>query len=146
MFGFGLKAKAKEAVNQFSGNRDFLEGMCSICALTAASEGGIDDAEFDKTIAVIKSNSAISAGFNVTEIETTFGRLAPKTATRSGRSELKAEIQQCLDRDKTGKMGQALIIAALDVADEGGISEKETATLRDLAALCGQNLDKLMQG
>lgn len=145
MFGIGLKSKARDAVAQFSGSKDFLEGMCAICALTAASEGGIDDAEFDKTTTVLKSNTVISASFNAGEIETTFGRMAPKTATRSGRAELKAEIQQVLERDRSGKMGHALLIAALDVADEGGISDKEMATLRDLAALCGQNLDKLLQ-
>lgn len=145
LFGFG-KSKAKDAINEFSGNKDFLEGMCSICALTAAAEGGIDDKEFDKTLTVIRSNTAISAGFGSDEIEKVFGRMSPKTNTRSGRSELKEEIRQVLARDKSGKLGNAMMLAALDVADEGGISEPEMAVLRDLANICGVNLDKMLAG
>ena len=48
MFGKLLGGKAKDAMNQFSGNKDFLEGLCAACAWTAAAEGGIDDEEFDK--------------------------------------------------------------------------------------------------
>lgn len=143
MFGNLFKGKAKEAINQFSGNKDFLEGMCSGCALTAAAEGGISDAEYDKTLTVIKSNTAIAAGFGISEIESVFGRLAPKTATRSGKAELKEEIRQVIERDKTGKMGQAIVLACLDVADEGGISDPEIAVMREIAGICNVNYDKL---
>lgn len=139
-----FKGKTKDAVNQFSGNKDFLEGLCAICALTAAAEGGIDDAEYDKTMVVIRANSAISAAFSSTEIESVFGKMAPKTNTRSGKSELKNEIREVLARDKTGAMGQAMMLAALDVADEGGISDAETSVLKDLANLCGVNYDKML--
>lgn len=141
-----LKGKAKEAGNQFSGNKDYLEGLVSACVLTAGADGKIDDSEYDKSLSVIKSNSAIAAGFSGGEIETVFGRLAPKVTTRLGRSELKTEIQQVVERDKTGKMGHAIVLTAIDVADEGGIDEKEMNALREIAALCGQNLDKLLQG
>lgn len=143
MLGNLFKGKAKEAINKFSGNKDFLEGMCAGCALTAAAEGGIDDKEYDKTLAVIRANSAISAGFGSTEIESVFGKMAPKTATRSGKAELKNEIRQVIERDKTGSMGQAIILACLDVADEGGISDTEVAVMRDLAGICNVNYDKL---
>lgn len=144
LFGLGLKGKARDAVNAFSGNRDFLEGMSAFCALVAAAEGGISDAEYDQTLKVIQSNSAIAAGFGGSEIELTFGKMTPKTQTRSGRNELKDEIRQVIERDKTGKMGQALVLAGLDVADEGGISDAEMGVLRDLSTICGQNLDKLL--
>ncbi len=143
LFSFG-KDKAKAAINEMSGNKDFLEGMCAGCALTAAAEGGIDDAEYDKTLQVIRSNSAIANGFGADEIEKCFGRMSPKTATRSGKSELKEEIRQVINRDKTGKLATAIMLACLDVADEGGISAAETATLKGLADLCGVNYDKLL--
>jgi tellurite resistance protein len=144
MFGNLFKGKAKAAIQQMSGNKDFLEGMCAGCALTAAAGDGIDDAEYDKTLLVIKSNSAISAGFGSGEIEQVFGRMAPKTATRSGRAELMEEIRQVVERDKTGNMGTAICLAALDVADEGGISEAEEKTLKSIAELCGVNYAKLV--
>ncbi|TJW14368.1 MAG: hypothetical protein E5W82_10340 [Mesorhizobium sp.] len=143
MFGSLFKSKAKEAMNQFSGNKDFLEGMCSGCALTAAAEGGIDDAEYEKTQTVIRSNTAIAKGFGSTEIESVFGRMAAKTSTRSGKAELKNEIRQVVARDKTGAMGQAIVLACLDVADEGGISAAEVAVMREIASICNVNYDKL---
>jgi tellurite resistance protein len=143
MFGKLFGNKAKEAINQFSGNKDFLEGLCAACALTAAAEGGISDSEYDQTLAVIRANSAIAAAFNATEIESVFGRLSPKTASRSGKAELKAEIRQVIERDKSGAMGQALVLAALDVADQGGISDAEVAVMKDIAAICNVNYDKL---
>ncbi|MER9768961.1 TerB [Mesorhizobium sp. M0189] len=143
MFGNLFKGKAKEAMNQFSGNKDFLEGMCAACALTAASEGGIDDGEYEKTLTVIRSNTAIAKGFNSTEIESVFGRMQTKTTTRSGKAELKNEIREVIARDKSGALGQAIVLAALDVADEGGISPAEVAVMRDIASICGVNYDKL---
>lgn len=143
MFGALFKGKAKEAMNQFSGNKDFLEGMCAGCALTAAAEGGIDDTEYDKTLTVIRSNSAIAKGFSSTEIEAVFGRMTPKTSTRSGKAELKNEIREVVARDKTGALGQAIVLACLDVADEGGISAAEVAVMKDIAGICNVNYDKL---
>lgn len=144
LFGFG-KSQVKDAVNAFSGNKDFLEALCSGCALTAAAEGGIDDAEFDKTLSVIRSNTAIAAAFSASEIEVVFGRMSPKTATRSGKSELMNEIREVIARDKTGAMGKAIVLACLDVADEGGISQPEQDVMRKIAEVCGVNYDKIAE-
>lgn len=143
MFGSLFKGKAKEAMNQFSGNKDFLEGMCAACALTVAAEGGIDDKEYEKTLTVIRSNSAIAAGFDSTQIESVFGKMQGKTTTRSGKAELKNEIREVIARDKTGGLGQAIVLASLDVADEGGISPAEVAVMKDIASICNVNYDKL---
>lgn len=148
MFGM-FKGKAKEAINQFSGNKDFLEAMCSGCALVAAAPeddgtpGSISDAEYDATLTVIRSNTAISAGFGSAEIESVFGKMAPKTATRSGKAELKNEIREAIARDKTGTMGQAIVLACLDVADQGGLSKSEETVMREIASICNVNYDKL---
>jgi tellurite resistance protein len=146
MFGKMFGNKVKESINQFSGNKDFLEGLCAACALTAAAEGGIDDQEYDATLQVIRSNTAISSAFGSTEIESVFGKLSPKTATRSGKMELKNEIRQVVERDKSGAMGQSIVLAALDVADQGGISEAETNVMKDIASICGVNYEKLAAG
>lgn len=143
MFGKIFGGKAKDAINQFSGNKDFLEGLCAACALTAAADGSIDDGEYDAALGVIQSNSAISAAFGSGEIESVFGKMAPKTKTRSGKAELKEEIRQVIARDKSGSMGTAIVYAALDVADSGGISEEEKAIMKDIAAICNVNYDKL---
>lgn len=146
VFGFGLKQKATEAMNSFNGNRDFLEGMCAGCALTAAAEGGISDGEYDTTLKVIQSNTGIAAGFGGGEIEQVFGKMAPKTATRSGKAELKEEIRQVVARDKSGKMGTAIVLACLDVADTGGISPEEIVVMKNISEICGVNYEKLAAG
>lgn len=143
IFNFG-RDKVKESVNQFSGNTDYLEGLCAGCALTAAAEGGIDDKEYEKSLNVIRQNSAIAAAFQISQIEQTFARMTPKTGTRQGKSELKEEIRQVIARDKTGKMGQAIVLTCLDVADEGGISDAEQTVMREIAAICGVNYEKLL--
>ena len=146
MFGKLFGNRAKEAVNKFSGSTDFLEGLCAACALVAAADGEIDDKEFDMTLRVIQGNTAIAAGFNNSQIEQAFSRMQKNTGTRSGKSLLKNEIREVLDRDKTGQMGLAIALAALDVADSGGISESETVVLKDICQLTGQNFDKLIAG
>jgi len=138
-----LGSKAKDAVNQFSGNKDFLEGLCAACAMTAAAEGGIDDEEFDKALEVMMSNSAIAASFSGSEVEQVLGKMTKKTGTRMGKAELMEEIRQVVERDKSGKMGQAIVLVALDVADTGGISDAETAVMRKIADVCGVNYDKI---
>ena len=143
MFGSMFKGKAKEAINQFSGNKDYLEGLCAGCALTAASEGGIDDAEYGAALSVIRGNSAIASAFSSGEIEQVFGRMTPKTNSRSGKAELKNEIREVVARDKTGQMGTAIVYACLDVADSGGISAPEEAVMREIAQICNVNYDKL---
>lgn len=146
MLGKLFGGKAKETINKFSGNKDFLEGMCAVCALTAAADGSIDDSEIDAAVASIKANAAISAGFGASEIESVFGKMAAKVNNRVGRMELKNEIRQVVERDKTGEMAQALILAGLDVADAGGIDEKEDKVLAELAGICGVDYNRLKNG
>ncbi|HMF68909.1 MAG TPA: hypothetical protein VK602_15030, partial [Phyllobacterium sp.] len=66
--------------------------------------------------------------------------------TRSGKAELKNEIREVIERDKTGTMGQAILLAALDVADAGGISAPEEAVMREIAGICNVNYEKLAAG
>jgi tellurite resistance protein len=142
ILGNMFKGRAKDAINAFSGNKDFLEGLCAGCALTAAAEGGIDDAEYDAALGVMRANTAIAAAFSSSEMEQCFGKMTPKTGTRSGKAELKNEIRQVIERDKTGQMGMAIILACLDVADAGGISAPEEAVMREIAGICNVNYDK----
>lgn len=144
IFGNLLGKKANAAVQKFSGNMDFLEALCAGCALTAAAEGSIDDAEMDKTIQVIQANNAVSAGFNAQQIEQAFVKMAKQTGTRMGKSQLKDEIRQAVARDES--MGEAIVLTCLDVADTGGISKEEIEVMKMIAGLCNVNYDKLAAG
>lgn len=143
MFGF-LKGKAAEAAKEFTGTKDLLEGCCAISAHVAAATGGIDDNEYAKALSVIKNNAIIGPSYDTAQIESVFGKMAAKTNTRSGKAELKEEVRQVIARDKTGKLGQAMMLIALDVADEGGIDDAETAILKEYATICNVNYEKML--
>ena len=143
IFGKLLGNRAKDAVQKFSGNTDFLEALCAGCALVAAADGKIDDDEYDQALRIIQSNSAIAAGFSARDIESCFSRMAPKTTSRMGKSELKREIEEAVKRNQD--MGEAIVLACLDVADTGGISENETAIMRQISEMVGVNFDKISQ-
>lgn len=140
-FNFG--GKAKESINKFNGNKDFLEAICAGCALVAAADGSISDAEAKAALTAMQSNKMISAAFGAREIELCFGKMESKVTTRSGRAELKKEIDECIARDKTGSMGEAVLYACLDVADDGGIDAAEEKVLREIAGLLRVDYDKL---
>lgn len=146
VFGNLFKGRAAEVANKFSGNTDFLEGLCAGAALSAGAEGGIDDAEYDAALEQVRSNKLVAGAFDLRAVETTFGKMAPKTRSRSGRNELKNEIREVIARDRTGEMGEAIVLVMLDVADVGGISAEEEKVMREVADICGVNYDKIANG
>ncbi len=141
MFGNMFKNKAKAAFDRVAGRKDVLEAMCSACAITAASEGGIDPKEEDKAIVVIKSK--LGAAFSEAEIEREFHKRAQQTTTRSGKADLREEIAQVIRRDNDGAIGKSIVYLCLDVADEGGIDPEEEAVMKSIATICKQDYDKL---
>lgn len=146
-----LGDKAKQAMAEFSGSKDFLEGMIAWCVLVAGAKGEegkprISDDEYDKTMNVLRANSNISANFDMDQVESMFGKLAPKVESRSGRNELRTEIKEAVGRDKSGKMAKAMALAGLDVADSGGIDKEEEDVMRDLCKLVGVSYDEISKG
>lgn len=137
-----FKNAAKDAITKVSGQKDVLEAMCSATALTAAAEGGIDPTEEDKAIVVIQKK--LGSTFNENEIEREFHKRAQQTATRSGKADLRTEIEQVIKRDNDGSIGKSIIYLCLDVADEGGIGPQEEAVIRQISAICKQDYDKLL--
>ena len=144
IFGSMFKNAAKDAFTKVSGQKDVLEAMCAACARTAAAEGGIDSAEEDKAIIVIQKK--LGATFSEAEIEREFKKRAQQTATRSGKADLMTEIEQVIRRDNDGAIGKSILYLCLDVADEGGISADEEKVMRQIAATCKVDYDKLAAG
>lgn len=144
IFGSMFKNAAKDAFTKVSGQKDVLEAMCAACALTAAAEGGIDPAEEDKAIVVIQKK--LGATFSEAEIEREFKKRSEQTRTRSGKADLRTEIEQVTRRDNDGAIGRSIIYLCLDVADEGGISPAEKAVMVQLSSICNVDYDKLAAG
>lgn len=127
-----LFGSAQEAVNKYSGNKDFLEAVCASAALVAAADGTVSDEEVAKTAQVVLSNPKLAGAFDRRMIETTIDTMLNRAnGGRSGRHGLYQEIEDVV---KDEEMGQAVYLMALDVAEaEGGIDEKEQAVLTRIA-------------
>lgn len=133
-----LKSKLTGGVNKYSGRKDFLEAVCAASALVAAADGDVSDAEVDQTIKAITSNANLSAAFRTQEIERTADAMLNRAkGGRVGRSGLYKEIE---DVSSDHDMAETVLLSALDVADQGGIDDKEKAVLGTIAQKLGLNL------
>ncbi len=133
-----LKQKLSGSVNKYSGRKDFLEAVCAASALVAAADGDVSDAEVAQTVKAITSNAQLSAAFRTSDIERTADEMLKRAqGGRVGRAGLYKEIEDIrADHD----MGETVLLSALDVADHGGIDDKEKEVLAKIASSLGLNL------
>lgn len=146
LFGNLFGANVTAAVQKFSGDKDFLEAGCAVGALVGAADGNIDDAEYDAALAVMNANKILGAAFSPSEIESVFGKMAPKTKTRSGKAELINEIREGVAKDRDGTKAKALMLIGIDVADQGDIGADEEKVLRTLSEVLKVNYEKALAG
>jgi tellurite resistance protein TerB len=133
-----LKSKMTGSVNKFSGRKDFLEAVCASCALIAAADGDISDAEVAQTIKAISSNASLSAAFKAPEIERVADTMLKRAqGGRVGRAGLYKEVE---DVANDSELAETVLLSALDVADHGGISPQEKLVLGNIAQRLGLNL------
>jgi tellurite resistance protein len=138
MFG-KFKSKFTGSVNKFSGNKDFLEAVCAACALVAAADGELEDAEIAQTIKGIASNPALAGAFPAREIEQTADAMCKRAqGGRVGRAGLYKELEDiAADKDKA----ETVLLTALDVADsDGQVEPEEKKVLEKIAQTFGLNL------
>lgn len=133
-----LKSKFTGTVSKFSGRKDFLEAVCAASALVAFADGDASDDEINGTIKSITSNASLSGSFSTREIETTAERMLQRAqGGRVGRNGLYKEIE---DVKADAEMAETVLLTALDVADSGGIDDKEKAVLAEIAKRLSLNL------
>lgn len=138
-----FKKSAGEAVKKFSGQTDFLEGVCATAALIAAADGDIGDDEVAATKKAVLANKGLAEGFDTRTIETTIDRMLDRaSAGRSGKAGLLNEIDEVA---KDPAKAEAVLYAAIDVAEsDGEIGAKERLALENLAKRLSLNLDQLL--
>lgn len=139
-----FKKLLDDRMGTFSGDKDFLEGVCAACALVA-SANGIKDEEVDATAHAIASNPTMARAFKPREIEQVANEMLKRAGGgRMGRQALYKEIEEVGDRGDPEK-AEAIVLAALDVAEaEGGIDEDETKVLERVASMLNVDLKKAM--
>lgn len=134
-----LKNAFAGKVNKYSGKKDFLEAVCAACALVAAADGELEDAEIAQTIKGIQSNPELAGAFPSREIEQTADQMLKRAqGGRVGRNGLFKELEDIAsDKD----MSETVLLTALDVADSDGEMEPaEKAVLEKIAQTFGLNL------
>lgn len=133
-----LKQKLSGGVNKYSGRKDFLEAVCAAAALVAAADGEISDDEVAQTVKAVSSNASLSAAFKPVEIERTADLMLKRAqGGRVGRAGLYKEIG---DVTNDHEMSETVLLSALDVADHGGIDDKEKDVLAKIASTLGLDL------
>jgi tellurite resistance protein len=133
MFG-ALKKLATSAMNNYSGNKDFLEACAAAASLVAAAEGGIDDDEIEAAIATMLSNETLAAAYSPAEIEAEVSRQMKRAGTISGRIQLKRELEDVARKDIV--LRQDVFLTAANVADsDGSIGPAEQKALDGIAKI-----------
>lgn len=134
-----LKEKLLGLGNKFAGKTDFLEAVCAASALVAAADGDIEDSEVSACLDAIASNKIISEAFPPRQIENTAEKMIARAKGRVGKAGLMKEISEIRSNSE---MAEAVVLVALDVADQGGISDAELNVLKKIAAELDVDLQK----
>lgn len=136
-----LKNLLGDKAKRFSGRTDFLEAVCAACALVAAADGDLSDDELAAAVTAVKANAALTAAFDARAIEKTMDTMCNRAVGRVGKAGLLKEISE-IKSDL--EMAETVLLAALDVADQNGISDVEKAVLAKIAAELSLDLNKYL--
>lgn len=118
-------------------SKDALEGV--VCgALYLAAEGGVSREEADQ-INVSLTNCKPLEAFNSTDIGNAVSKFREmvEQGPRMAKIQFKKEIEEAVSKDAS--LGTVIVSIALDVADQGGLDEKEEARARELCQWCRVN-------
>lgn len=144
MFGFlkKLGQTASDTINKIGPDPDFLEALCAGAAYVGSADGSFDDEELNKALKIIKANEQVGKFFTPSQIDTVMNKMADKIES-GGRSGRAALIKELTDVSAKPDIAQAVVYLTLDVADQGGIDDKEKTALRAVAKALGQ--DRFME-
>ncbi|WP_315729920.1 Tellurite resistance protein TerB [Bradyrhizobium sp. SZCCHNRI2010] len=137
-----ILSQAEKAINSYTGDKPFLNGVASAAANVTAADGKIDDAEIDAAIAGMQANAIVAASFTGPQIEEAYTAALTRAKTRAGRMENKRFIEALAARDPAVR--QDVFLIAADVADQDGIGNEERAVLTDIASLLRVDDNKLL--
>lgn len=132
-----LKDKANASVAKFAKDPNFVEALAAAAVYVGSADGSFDEKEEKQTIQQILNNETVKqAGFDARTIQAKVDSMADKLSggLRSGRAALLKEIR---DISTNKDMGEAVLLLALDIADNDGIEDKEEAALRNVAKELG---------
>jgi tellurite resistance protein TerB len=124
-----MSANTKTQVGKFK-NKDFAKASMAMCALIAAADGTIDDAERAKVTGLIANNEALSV-FPANELTQKFDFYASKLQTNFDFGKL--EATQTIAKLKT-KPDQARAVIQIGIiigGADGNFDDNEKAVVRE---------------
>ncbi len=136
-----MKAKLTGALSKFSGQKDFLEGVCAGASLVAAADGEIKDTEIVTTANAVKNHPTLSKSFKEAEIGRCIDTMLSRAKQgRMGRMGLYKEISEV---KSSPDKAEAVYLCALDIAEsDGGVGSEERSVLNQIAKELGINPSK----
>ena len=127
--------------NKLSGRKDYLEGLTSAVAYMSSCDGKIGDDELDAGMKSINSIPAITSAYDTHAISSSLdGMLKRAGGGRMGRRGLMKEMEDLQKSDFSER--EAILLVALDVADQGGIGDDEKKAAGDIAQALGLDVAK----
>lgn len=139
MFGM-LKEKLGGGAKRFSGRTDLLEATCAACALVAAADGDVEDAELVATQEALVNHPTLSAAFKQSEIEATASKIFSRAKGAMGRVGLMKEIEQAKSKSTADDL-ELILACAVDIARaDGELEGPELAVMQKIANTLGLNL------
>jgi len=127
---------AKELNKEYGKTKDFLNAVCSSCALIAYADGTLEDSERKKAMEVLTGHTQISALYPRTEIEGALNSALSHATTASGKQELARALDRVLGNPNGREMADDVYLVAVDVASSnshGKPGDDETRVLERLA-------------
>jgi tellurite resistance protein TerB len=129
-----FKEKLAGAASRFSGKTDLLEATCAACALVAAADGDIEDAELVTTLEALTNHPTLSTAFSSSLIEATANAMFKRAKGGAmGRIGLMKEIEECRSRSTADDI-ELVLAVAIDVSrSDGEMENAEQAVLSKIA-------------
>ena len=142
MFGAlkrAIGAGATQVKTEYAGNKNFLEGVIAACALVAAADGDIEDAERAKISALLKNHTQLSM-YPPNEVEAVADRYLRLAKDASGRAQLGREMAEVKHGPDGKRMCEDIYLAAVDIANaDGEVEPQEKAVLEKIAKVLDVN-------
>lgn len=141
IFGLGKKilgGAAREVKADYSGNKDFLEGVCAASALIAAADGDIEESERRKVVSLITNHSTLSKIYNSKQVEDTAELMFKRAKDSSGRQQLARELDDVKSKADGRQMAEDIYLIAKDIAEsDGEVEPQEAVVLKKIADRLG---------
>ena len=132
---------ARKTVAALDGAQGTLNGVAAAVANVIAADGNIEDAEIDAAVNGMVAHPSLKA-FTPAQIEQAVGDALRQAKSRFGRNENNTAIAALTT--KPAEIRQGIFLIAADVADQGGIGDKEHAALENIAKALGVDKAKLL--